>query len=216
MRLFQNAFFALALLAAASHADAANTKTAKPAAGLTVMKLDPATSEVKWEGSKKLVKSAHNGLVKVKSGEIQMNGDQLTGGTFEIDMTSITNNDLASDPKNQGKLIGHLKSEDFFAVDKHPHATFKISSVKTLKPAKAGDPTHEITGDLTIKGKTNPVTFPAVITTAAGKAEAKANIVIDRTKWDIRYGSGKFFDNLGDKVINDDIKFDVKLNATNS
>ncbi|MCM2282189.1 MAG: YceI family protein [Bdellovibrionaceae bacterium] len=215
MRMLKHTFVALALIAVAGQAQAADKKVAK-AVTPAAMKLDPATSEIKWEGSKKIIKSAHSGTVKLKSGEIQMTGDQVTSGNFEIDMTTITNTDLASSPKDQAKLVGHLKSEDFFSVEKHTTASFKITSAKTLKPAKAGDPTHEITGDLTIKGKTNKVTFPAVVTTTEGRTEAKANIVIDRTQWDVRYGSGKFFENLGDKVIADEIKFDVKLIATKS
>lgn len=218
MQFVKHSFLALAVVALAGHAHAdkkAAGKTAKPAMGTaTVMKLDPAASQITWEGSKKLVKSSHNGTVKLKSGEVVMAGDMLTGGTFEIDMTSIDNQDLASSPKDKAKLEGHLKNDDFFAVDKNPTATFKISTVKPLKPAKAGDPTHEVTGDLTIKGKTNPITFPAVVTTTAGKTEAKANFVIDRTKWDIRYSSEKFFENLaGDRIISDNINLDLKLVA---
>ncbi len=216
MHVIKNSFLALALVAFAGQAHAADKKAAKTAApvtGAAVMKLDPAASVIKWEGSKKLVKSAHYGTVQLKAGEVQMTGDALTGGTFEIDMASIHSEDLANAPKDKAKLEGHLKNDDFFAVDKHPTATFRITNVKPLKAAKIGEPTHEITGDLTIKGKTNSVTFPAVVASVAGKTEAKAKIVIDRTKWDVRYGSGKFFDNLGDKVINDDIKFDVSLVA---
>lgn len=207
MNFVKTSLLALATFALAGQAQAADKKAA------VVMKLDPAASQIKWEGSKKIVKSSHYGNVKLKSGEVQMTGDALTGGTFEIDMASIVSEDLASAPKDKAKLEGHLKNDDFFAVDKYPTSKFTITNVKALKAAKVGEPTHEITGDLTIKGKTNTVTFPAVVTSVADKAEAKAKIVIDRTKWDIRYGSGKFFDNLGDKVINDDIKFDVTLVA---
>ena len=187
---------------------------AKPAATApTSMKIDAANSEVKWEGSKKLIKSAHTGTVKVQSGEIQLAGEEITGGTIVLDMKSISNADLKSSPKDQAKLEGHLKSPDFFDVEKYPTANFKITAVKALKNAKDGL-THEITGDLSMKGKTHPVTFPVTITRNGDKAEAQGVATVDRTKYEVRYGSGKFFDNLGDKVINDEIKLDIKVVAS--
>jgi len=219
MRFHLLTFAIISSLSFSALADKHGGKTAKaatkPAAGAAaVLKVDPAASQIKWEGSKKLVKSAHNGFVKVKAGEVTMNGEQLVGGTFEIDMTSIENEDLKSSPKDQAKLVGHLKSPDFFNTDKFQTATFKITSVKALKPAKAGDPTHEITGDLTLKDKTNPVTFPAVITRDGNMTKAMANITIDRTKWDVRFGSTNFFENLaGDRIINNDISLALNLVA---
>lgn len=208
-------FGAVASMMVASPAMAqkkAAEKSAKPAA--TTMKVDPAASTVAWTGKKVLVDSAHSGSLKLKSGEVELTGNTLTKGNFVIDMNSLTNEDLKADPKGKGKLEGHLKSADFFDTAKFPEATFKMTSAKNLPKPAAGQPTHEITGDLTLKGVTKPVTFPATVTVAGDKAEAVANLKIDRTNWDVRYGSGKFFEGLGDKVIADEIALDVKLTAT--
>jgi polyisoprenoid-binding protein YceI len=178
----------------------------------TKLKVDPAASEVRWEGSKKVVNKAHNGTVNIQSGEIVLAGEQITGGTITLDMKSITDKDLESSPKDKAKLEGHLKSPDFFDVEKYPTATFTITSAKPVKDSKDGL-THEVVGDLAMKGKTHPVTIPVTITRNGDTAEAKGKAVVDRSKYDVRYGSGKFFDNLGDKVINDEIKLDLKIVA---
>lgn len=188
--------------------DAPKTATTAP----TTLKVDTAASIVNWEGSKKLVKSTHNGTVNIQSGEIVLAGEQITGGTITLDMKSITDKDLESSPKDKAKLEGHLKSPDFFDVEKYPTATFKITSAKPIKNSKDGL-THEVIGDLTMKGKTNPVTIPVTISRTGDSAEAKGKAVVNRAKYDVRYGSGSFFDNLGDKVINDDIKLDLKVVA---
>src|SRR5690606_22867425 len=122
-------------------------------------------------------------------------------------MTSIIVEDL-KDPEYNGKLVGHLKSDDFFSVDKFPVATFKITSVK---PTNKNLGTHEVTGNLTIKGITHAVKFPATIEFKDGLATAKGKLKVDRTKYNIRYGSGKFFENLGDKMIDDN--FEIELNV---
>ena len=169
--------------------------------------IDTSTSKLNWVGKK--VTGQHNGTVNLKSGEVDLDGSAVKGGQFVIDMTSIADTDL-TDAKNNAKLTGHLKSEDFFGVEKNPTATFKITSIKPVKGKK--DANVEVTGDLTVKGQTNPVTFPAMVEVKDGKASAKGNISVDRTKFNVRYGSGKFFDNLGDKMINDsfDIALDLK------
>ncbi|GAB3332998.1 YceI family protein [Marivirga atlantica] len=168
--------------------------------------VDTAASRIAWVGEK--VTGQHNGTVKIKSGGLEVDGDQITGGSFVIDMTTIDVEDLSGDMK--GKLMGHLRSDDFFSVEKHPTATFTITSVDK---SEATDATHFISGDLTIKGKTNKVTFPATVSMVGGKVNATANFDLDRTKWDIRYGSGSFFDGLGDKMIYDDFKVDLLLST---
>ena len=156
-------------------------------------------SEVNWEGSK-VIGSAHSGTVNLIEGGIELADGKISGGKFTIDMTSITCTDLDGDMK--GKLEGHLKNDDFFAVDKHKTARLVIEGVD-------GD---NITGSLTIKGITNKVTFPAkVVMSNDGTITATADIEVDRTKYKVHYGSGSIFDDLGDKAINDMIKFKVKL-----
>jgi polyisoprenoid-binding protein YceI len=174
-------------------------------------KIDPAQSTVKWE-SKKVVKQlgGHDGVIKIKEGTIDLNGKQEKG-RFVIDMTSIENMDLAEkDPEGKKKLEKHLKSDDFFSVAKHPEATLVL---KSLKPDPKEKTQYEAAGDLTIKGITKPVTFPATITEKDGKVTVDSKFAINRTEWDVRYNSKKFFDlkKLGDRAIEDDINFKVDL-----
>jgi polyisoprenoid-binding protein YceI len=169
--------------------------------------LDTKQSHVKWIGKK--VTGQHNGTVAIKSGKIQLDGKDLKGGKFEIDMKNIVVEDL-KDKEYNDKLTNHLKSDDFFGVAKHPVSTFEITKVQPL--SGAADATHEVTGKLTIKGHTEEVTFPAKVSVEDKKATAQGKIKVDRTKYNIRYGSGKFFDNLGDKMISDD--FEIELDLT--
>ena len=191
-------------------ASAAKTKTSKTDKVVgTTYKVDPAGSNLAWDGKK--VTGAHNGTVKIADGSIQVDKNKVVGGNIEIDMTSIQDLDIKDQEYNQ-KLIGHLKSDDFFSVEKHPRATFKITNVTPIKGAAAGAPNYNVAGNLTIKGITNPVTFPAQITAAGNTVTAKSEAVtLDRTKWDIRYGSKSFFANIGDKAIMDD--FTVQFNV---
>lgn len=183
------------------------TTAVSPAFAKTVA-LDPSQSKIHWVGKK--VTGQHEGTVALKSGQIEIDGKNVKGGRFEIDMTSIKNDDL-KDAEYNTKLTNHLKSDDFFGVEKHPVSTFTITSVKPLK--NRADATHEITGNLSIKGVTQPVTFPAKIDVSGGKAHAVGKVTIDRTKYNIRYGSGKFFENLGDKMINDTFELDLDFTS---
>jgi polyisoprenoid-binding protein YceI len=161
-------------------------------------KVDASKTAISWVGKK--VTGQHNGTVNLKSGTLVFKGKKLAGGTFVVDMTSLTSTDLQGE--YQGKLNGHLKSEDFFGTEKFPNATLVFKKVAVKAPN-----VYTVTGDLTIKGKTNPITFDLATTTNA----AATSLKIDRTKYDIKYGSGSFFDNLGDKAISDDFQLDVAL-----
>ncbi|SFH24944.1 YceI family protein [Pontibacter chinhatensis] len=165
-------------------------------------------SSVKWHGTK--VGGEHMGEIKVQSGELTVNGDQLTGGKIVIDMNSITNSDI-EDAEYNGKLVGHLKSDDFFGVETYPTATFEITSISPIADAAAGAPNHNVEGNLTIKEKTEVVSFPAVVTVDNGTVNAKADVKVDRSKYDVRYGSETLLGELGDKAIADEftITFDV-------
>lgn len=193
----------LLLIALAAFAVNANAKNhAKHAA--EVYKIDAAASKIEWTGSK-ATGSSHNGTVAVKEGQIEMAKGELKGGNFSVKMDTITDLDLAGSPDYKAKLEGHLKNEDFFNVTKFPESTFKIKSV-TKKSAT------EVTvkGDFTMIGKTQEIEFPATIKVDGNTVTGTADIKLDRTKWDLKYGSGKFFKNLGDKLINDE--FNLKLN----
>lgn len=195
------------MLTSVSFADIAKplpaTKAAKPTA---VSKMN-VTGTVKWTGFG--VGKSHSGDIAIKSGSVEMNGTALTGGSFTLDMTSLKTGDSP-------KLEGHLRSPDFFDVDKFKEGQFKITKVEEIKDAKAG-PTHKIFGELTIKGKTNPEEFLATVSKQGKGFAAKVETEIkDRTQYDIVYNSGKFkaVSVLGDKLINDNIKIqlDIKTN----
>ena len=176
----------------------------------TVYKVDPKASSVKWLGKK--VTGQHNGSVQIKEGELATNGNAVTGGKFVIDSTSITNEDLKDAEYNE-KLVGHLKSPDFFDTEKHPTSTFQVTKVEPLINGADGA-THTVSGNLTIKGTTKPLSFPAkiAVTPTTVTADAK-NVAVDRTLYGIKYGSGKFFQGLGDKVISDQFWLDISLVA---
>lgn len=148
-------------------------------------------SKVIWKGYK--VTGSHQGTIALQSGNLTFEADKLVGGEFVINMTTITNTDLEGDYK--GKLEGHLKSDDFFGVTTFPTATLVFKDVKSN-----GKNSYAVTGDLTIKGIKNTVSFD--ISIYGGKATA--SVKIDRTKFDVRYGSTSFFDNLKDKAIYDE------------
>lgn len=170
------------------------------------MKVSPDESKIVWLGKK--VTGEHRGMITLASGALQFNGEQLTGGSFEIDMNSITNSDIEGDEYKQ-KLVGHLKSDDFFGVEKFPKASFVIKTVESKKAGK-----YVVKGDITIKGITKSIEFPAQVTVLDSKSTATASITIDRSEFDVKYGSGSFFENLGDKMIYDDFTLDITLVAT--
>ncbi len=164
------------------------------------IEVDPAASKLVYLAKK--VTGEHTGEVKLTNGFLNFDKNILKGGEFEIDMTSITNHDI-TDKDYHSKFINHMFSDDFFSVDKFKTAKLVVKSVKKEKAADS----YKITADLTIKGKTAPVTFDAIAT----KEKANAKVVFDRTKYDIKYKSGKFFQGLGDKMIYDDVQLDVTL-----
>ena len=169
-------------------------------------KVNPSKSSIVWLGKK--VTGEHTGKIGVKSGSIMMDGSKLTGGSFVVDMTSISCTDLEDEGYNK-KLVGHLKSDDFFGVSKFPTAKYMIKSVKSK-----GGSSYEITGDLTIKGKTLPNTFMATVSEKGGMVTATGKMTVDRSKYDVKYGSSSFFEGLGDKVIYDEFTLDVSLAAS--
>lgn len=166
--------------------------------------VDPGTSVVNWVGKK--VTGQHNGTVEIKDGSLEFETGKLTAGSFSIDMTSILVGDLEGEWK--GKLEGHLKSDDFFGIEKYPTSTFVIKKAKALGKGK-----FDVTGDVTIKGTTQTINFPVQIVEAGDKIIGTASIVIDRSKFGVKYGSGSFFDDLGDKTIYDDFELSVKIEA---
>lgn len=161
--------------------------------------IDPAASTVVYLGKK--VTGEHKGEVKIQEGTLSFDGKSFKGADFTIDMTTINNTDLTDQEYNK-KFVDHMNSADFFDTAAHKTAKFV-----TTKVAKTKGDTYKVTGNLTIKGKTHPATFEANVT----KDAATAVVLFDRTKYDVKYGSGKFFQGLGDKMINDEVQLTVKL-----
>ncbi|RVT76736.1 YceI family protein [Flavobacterium sufflavum] len=161
-------------------------------------KIDTKASSIKWVGKK--VTGEHSGTVNFKDGAVVLKGKKLVGGTFTVDMTSLTSTDLTGE--YQGKLNGHLKADDFFGTDKFPTSTLVIKKIG----AKAKD-VYAVTADLTIKGITKPINFELAVKGNTATTAFK----VDRTKYDIKYGSGNFFQGLGDKTINDEFELAVAL-----
>ena len=161
-------------------------------------KVQTEKSTINWVGKK--VTGSHEGTINLTVGALVFNGKKLAGGNFTVDMTSLVATDLKGDSK--AKLEGHLKADDFFGTDKFPAANLVIKKI-----ADKGNGVYGINADLTIKGITKPIGFELVV----AENQANADLKVDRTKYDIKYGSGSFFDGLGDKTIYDEFELKVKL-----
>ncbi|MBD1398131.1 YceI family protein [Pontibacter sp. JH31] len=176
-----------------------------------VFTIDTAKSTVTWIGAK--VTGRHNGVIPIKEGQINLHNGIAHGGRTVFDMTAVCSTDKTIDEAGNKKLTGHLRSEEFFDVAQHPTASFVITSIvfydsterqevpsttASAKKMRIKNPTHKITGNLTIKGITKSVSFPALITQEDSLLRAKANFNIDRTEWKLNYGADK---SLGNKTI---------------
>ncbi|WP_316785490.1 YceI family protein [Pedobacter frigiditerrae] len=159
-----------------------------------------AQSKIHWVGKK--VTGAHDGTIDIKEGELTLNDGELIGGKFIIDTTSIIILDV-TDPTTNAQFAGHLASDDFFSSQKFPEATLEINSVSG----------KHIEGNLTIKGITHPVGFDAEINTNGDLLTATGKLIIDRTKYEMRFRSGNFFKDLGDTLIYNDFELTVSLTA---
>jgi polyisoprenoid-binding protein YceI len=168
------------------------------------VKINPSASKVEWLGKK--VTGQHNGTVAIKDGQLKITDGMLTGGNITIDMTTIKNLDLQGE--TAAKLEGHLKSDDFFGVEKFPVATLIITESKST-----GQGNFDVKANLTIKGITQPVNFKVNLSPKKNQYVAFADITIDRSKYDVRYGSTSFFDGLGDKAIYDNFDLSVSIVA---
>jgi polyisoprenoid-binding protein YceI len=157
-------------------------------------------SNIDWVGKK--VTGAHNGTIAVKEGEIVLKDGKLTGGRFVIDTTSIKILDI-TDPATNAQFSGHLASDDFFSIEKYPEATLVIFSVSG----------NHVEGNLSIKGITHPVGFDVIVKVDGDQLTAAGKLVIDRTKYEMKFRSGNFFKDLGDTLIYNDFELNVILTA---
>ncbi|MDT8412153.1 MAG: YceI family protein [Vicingaceae bacterium] len=183
---------------------AASVFTLKAGEGDNHVHIKNELSTVEWVGKK--VAGEHSGTINLKEGSLKLDGNKLVGGEVIIDMTSIIVTDLEGEYK--GKLEGHLNSADFFDTKNHGEAILKIKSTKLKKGS-----IYTVKADLTIKGITKEIEFPATIEIKDGKVAAYAEVKVDRTLYDIKYGSGKFFEGLGDKMIDDFFTVKFKIAA---
>jgi polyisoprenoid-binding protein YceI len=163
-------------------------------------RVDVSKSDVHWIGKK--VSGQHEGSITLKSGSFTLSNNKISAGEFVMDMTTITNSDLEGDWN--AKLVGHLNSDDFFGTTNYPTAKLVVVQSSSFKNGVAS-----VKGNLTIKGKTHPVEF---LVKQSGKIFT-TTLTVDRTLYDIKYGSGKFFDDLGDKMIDDTFILEVTLNS---
>ncbi|CAA9296068.1 MAG: Rhodanese-like domain protein [uncultured Cytophagales bacterium] len=162
-------------------------------------------SNVEWVGRK--VTGAHNGTIAIKEGTLLFEDDRLAGGRFVIDTQSIKILDI-TDPATNAQFAGHLASDDFFSSEQYPEATFGITGAEPR-----GNGFYHVTGDLTIKGITHPVSFDAQVNRLGTLVTASGKITIDRTKFGIKFRSGNFFLHLGDNLIYNNFDLNVRLTA---
>jgi polyisoprenoid-binding protein YceI len=167
-------------------------------------------SKIFWNGKK--VTGEHSGTLNVKNGVILVENNAPVGGKLAMDMNSITCTDI-EDAGTNAKLVGHLKSDDFFGVATHPDAYFELVSFKPIKGGGNRDANYEVQGNLTIKGVTHPIAFPAYVSIKGNQLVASGTAKFDRSKYDIRFGSSSFFEGLGDKAIYDDVELSFAIAA---
>jgi polyisoprenoid-binding protein YceI len=184
------------------------------------MPLNLQNSQIEWVGTK--ITSYHNGIIQLKSGDLLVKANELTGGSFVFDMSTILVTDDDMDEAGRAKLTGHLKSEDFFAVDTYPEAKFEITSIqpfskelvkedvgsyKEINEYKIAEPTHSISGNLTIRGITKGITFPALVSVNESGVTAKAKFNFNRLDWDVKYAGMK------DDAINEMVHMGISLST---
>lgn len=170
----------------------------------STLSVDASQSYVKWIGSK-IVGGGHHGVVNIKSGEVELSGQTVVGGSVIVDMRSISSEDLTGEAK--GKLEGHLKSGDFFDVENYPEARFEATSIQ-----QDSDSLYTVSGNLTIRDITKNISVKAILSESGqGYSVTVPSFSIDRTEWNIVYGSSKLTDKAKDAVIKDEIELEVYL-----
>ncbi len=204
-----------------TNAEVSEATEVQEVTGATVYAINLSESSVSWIGSKPTGK--HDGTIPITEGKLDIEGDQIIGGNIILAVSDIQNNDLAEKPDMQAKLVGHLKSADFFDTENHPTASFTITEVSAYnpeeveqakeefeseyKPASSDEyrvktPTHKVTGNLTMRGKTLSISFPANVQLENGKLMARAKFNIDRSLWDLKYqDEASVVDKAKDKFI---------------
>ena len=230
------AVFAVACGSKSNTVETSEAKEVASADDATAITVNTQNSMVTWIGSKPTGK--HNGSITIADGEIMVNNSEIVGGNFTIDITSLKALDMEEGTDGYNNLVGHLMSPDFFDAENHPTATFEVTEVKPFsaanlsadkdeydsenKPAALSEvmvenPTHFISGNLTMRGTTKNITFPAHVEMNNGVIKAKANFNIDRTAWGLSYNTeANFVDQAKDKMIYDTVNVGFELEAGNA
>lgn len=184
--------------------------------------VDKAQSTVTWVGTKPT--GRHDGRFPIEEGSLQVENNKVVGGSITFDLNKLDVTDAEISDEDKGKLIGHLHSNDFFDVENHPEAEFVISSVEPIAEGaaineeadsefKLANPTHTVTGNLTLRGTTKSISFPAIINVTDNGVSAQAKFNIDRTNWGVSYGDeSAVTDKARDKFIHNKVNlgFDIK------
>ena len=211
--LFLKAFAIVALITFTSCGDKAKEAETKKAEDAAVAKasstnyiVDLEKSSIEWKGFKPT--GSHNGTIALKEGKLDVNDKTIESGRFVIDMNSIFVTDIPAEEEGNAKLKGHLTSADFFDVETYPIASFEVTGIETVEGKTM------LSGNLTMKDKTNNISIAVnTVINEDSMSLTSETFTIDRSKWNIKYGSKSFFDNLGDKFINDDMELKVTLVA---
>ena len=185
--------------------------TANNDEGTTRYRVDATASSITWHATK--VTGEHMGTVDVTNGYLSMTDGELVAANVIANMETIRCTDLEGEWGD--KLVGHLNSDDFFNVSEHKTSSFTLRNIEALGETK-GEATHTVTGDFTIRGITKSVTFDAKVEDNNGKLSIEGSVVLDRAQFEVKYGSGSFFDNLGDNLIHDNftVGFNLVANAS--
>lgn len=194
MRMFKTIFASFLLLIAAQGFCAKKEIT-----------INKENGQITWKGKK--FTGEHVGKVEIAKGNLKFEMGELRGGTINVDMRSLNNSDI-TDKEYNAKLVNHLKSEDFFSTEKFPTAKFEITSVMPAKGA-----TYDVKGNLTIKGITKPASLKVNRSEEKDSFKYQGNLVFDRTDYNIKFKSKKFFESIGDKVIYDEVSLNIEFNV---
>ena len=187
--------------------DAKDQASSDDMMAMTMYEVDTKSSKLHWLGDK-VIGDAHDGHVMLKSGSVKYKKDMPIKATMVVDMATITNDDIKKKSLNK-KLVDHLLDEDFFYVEKYPTSTLNITKFTKLSEASM----YKVMGDITIRGVTKPVSFDTMMMVDEKMLSAKGKFSLDRTMFNVKYNSKKFFPSLGDKIINDEFDLSFTLKA---
>lgn len=206
---------ALVLVACSSDSKTAETGEAGEAASSSTeavnYSIDHSASSLVWTGRNVIAGKAHTGTIDISAGTLSVEGNEIAAGDFTIDMNSIADKDIEN-PEYNAKLVGHLKDTAFFFVADYPTASFVVTGVEAVTGEEGV--THHVSGNLTLRGVTKEIKIPTNVSITKDAVNATADFVIDRSLWEVTYGSGSFFEDLGDKLIEDNIELNLTLAAT--